>query len=161
MTGAFGRDHDNVHVGGRHDLAVMDIKAVCKHERVSFHETVSNTVGIEHGLLFVVDEDHDYVCKLRRIFCSVYLQASFFCRFPGFAALIEADDDVYAALFEVQRVRVTLAAVADNGDDLVLQVREVAVAFIIHLCHLFHPPNIIKNLLRRSPWNSIALINLP
>ncbi len=56
----------------------MDVKAVCKHERVAFYEAVSNAVGIEHGLFFVVDEDHDHVCKFRRIFCVVYLQTGFF-----------------------------------------------------------------------------------
>ena len=39
----------------------------------------------------------------------------------GLGALVQADDDVAAAVVQVQRVRVALAAVADDGDLLALK----------------------------------------
>ena len=137
VTRALRRDHDHVHIGGRHDLAVMNVEAMCKDERVAFHETVGNAFGIERRLLFVVDENHDDIGKLCRVFCGIDFQTRFFCGCPGFAALIESDDDVHAALLEVQRMRVSLAAVANDGDGFVLEVCEVAIAFVIHLSHLY------------------------
>ena len=39
---------------------------------------------------------------------------------PGLAALIQSDDDLNAAVLQVQRVRVSLASVPDDRDRLVL-----------------------------------------
>ena len=48
---------------------------------------------------------------------------------------IEADDHVDARVAQIQRVRVSLAAVADDGDCLALQMLEVSVFFVIAFCH--------------------------
>lgn len=43
-----------------------------------------------------------------------------FSAFARIAAVIQSDDDVYAALVQVQRMRVSLAAVADDSDGFTL-----------------------------------------
>ena len=48
------------------------------------------------------------------------------------ASLAQADDDVDAGVVQVQRVRVTLAAEADDGD---LAVEQVEVAVAVNGCH--------------------------
>ena len=52
---------------------------------------------------------------------------------PRLRALVQADHDVQAALVQVQRVRVALAAVADDGDLLALERVEIGVRLVVHL----------------------------
>ena len=47
-------------------------------------------------------------------------------------ALAQADDDVDAGVLEVQRVGVALRAVADDGDGLAVEEREVCVVVVEH-----------------------------
>ena len=54
---------------------------------------------------------------------------------PGFAPFIQSDHHFHAALFEVERMSVALAAVADDGDRLVFQNVDVAIGLIIYFCH--------------------------
>ncbi len=45
--------------------------------------------------------------------------------------------DVNAGVLEVERVGVALRAVADDGDFLCLDKREVCVCVVVCLCHVF------------------------
>ena len=57
----------------------------------------------------------------------------------GLALRIQAQtyDHVQAGIAQVQRMRVPLAAVADNRDGLAFEEANIAVLFVITLCHLF------------------------
>src|SRR5207249_5373447 len=52
---------------------------------------------------------------------------------PALGSLVEADDHVLPGIFEVERVRVTLAAIADDRDRLALQQAEVGVLVVVDL----------------------------
>ena len=46
-----------------------------------------------------------------------------------------ANDHLHAAVAQIQRVRVPLAAVADNGHGLPRQVLQVAIFLVINFSH--------------------------
>ena len=49
---------------------------------------------------------------------------------PALAARVQADDDVETGIAQIQRVRVSLASIADDGDRAALQAIEIAVFFV-------------------------------
>ena len=51
------------------------------------------------------------------------------------AAFRQADNRIEAGIAQIQRMRVTLAAVADNGDRLAFEQRRIAVFFVVSLNH--------------------------
>ena len=51
------------------------------------------------------------------------------------AALVQADDDIDAALLQVERVGVALAAVAQDGDRLALQPLRIAISLVVERRH--------------------------
>jgi hypothetical protein len=51
------------------------------------------------------------------------------------ASAFEADDDVEAAVFQVEGMRVSLAAVAEDGDGSSREAREVGVVLVVDLGH--------------------------
>ena len=114
----------------------MDIEAVRESESLALGERGENALLVDLRLLFVRGEDHDDVCDLCRLFRRHDFQAGLFRLRPGFAPLVEADDDFDAALLQVERMGVALAAVTDDSDGLVFQDSDVAVGLIVYLCHI-------------------------
>ena len=90
---------------------------------------------VELGLLLVVDEDHDDIGGLGGGGGGHDGEALALGPGPALAALIEAHDDLHAAVLQVQRVGVALGAVADDGHRLVCQLLEIAVLLIENSCH--------------------------
>src|ERR1700680_4736397 len=54
---------------------------------------------------------------------------------PALAFPRQSDDHIQAGIAQVQRVRVTLAPVADNRDGLALEQCQIAVLLVITLSH--------------------------
>ncbi len=138
VAGAFRGDHDDIGAGGRLDLAIMDVEAVREGERAARPEVGRDAFPVEARLFLVVDEDHRGVRLGDRVRRGGDLQPRRLGPGPGLAALVQADHDVYAAVFEVERVGVTLAAVADHGHGFIPEIIEGAVFFVVHLCHFNH-----------------------
>ena len=137
MAGSLGSDHGYVHVLGRTDLAEVDGKAMGEHQHVALLQVGLDGLFVHLCLFLVVDQNHDHI----RAFCglcrSIYFEALCLSFRPGFASLIQSDDDVASGFLQVQRMCVTLASVADNSDGLVLQQTHVAIFLVINLyCHL-------------------------
>jgi hypothetical protein len=65
-------------------------------------------------LLLVVNQNHDDVGFFRGVGGYTDLKARGFRLCPRFTAVVKPDDYLYAAVFQVQRVSVTLTAVADD-----------------------------------------------
>ena len=63
---------------------------------------------------------------------SVTSRPASFARRDGARVGPQADDDVDAGVLEVERVRVALGAVADDGDGLAVEQREVCVVVVEH-----------------------------
>src|SRR5699024_5335527 len=50
-------------------------------------------------------------------------------------AFLQSDSNIYPGVAKAQRMCVALAAVSDDGDDPVLDDRQVRVVVVVHLCH--------------------------
>ena len=133
---ALGRNHDNVDVLRGLDATKVDIEAVCKRKRLAFGEVGFDAFLVKLRLLFVVDKNHDKVC-----FCSSFRSrhnrnALLFSLCPALAALVKTYDYVHARILEVERVCVTLRAVADDRYCLTVQFVQIAICLIKNsVCH--------------------------
>lgn len=87
------------------------------------------------GLILIVDEDHDDVSQLGSFGHGVDLETVLLSDGPGLAALAQADDNVTAGIPEILSVGMALGAVADDRDLLAVELIQVAILLIIHLCH--------------------------
>ena len=161
VTGGLGGDHDDVDVLGRHDAAVVDVEAVSEGDGLTGGEVRLDVLLVHLGLKLVVDEDHDDVCPLGGLRVGDDLETLSLGLGLGLGALVETDLDVDAGVLEVQRVRVTLGAVADDGDLLAVKLGNVTVGLVIHLeSHVEHlsliagsrtiPPPPVKSLTERQ-----------
>ena len=94
----------------------VDVEAVGEHQRLALFQVGRDFVLVEIGLDVIGDQDHDDVGGFGGVGDGQDFQAGGFGFRGALAAGIEADDDVDAAVAQVQRVGVALAAVADDGD---------------------------------------------
>ena len=99
----------------------MDGKAVCKHQHVSGLKIGLDGFLIKGSLLLIVDEDHDDIGLLRRFCSRIYGQTLRFCLRPGFGAFIQSDNDIAAGFLQIQGMCMSLAAVTDHCDRLILK----------------------------------------
>ena len=140
VAGTLGGDHENIHIFGRNDLAKVDGKAVSESQGLALGQMGLDVLLVHIGLLLIVDQDHDDVRSLGRVGGGHNLQAGGLGLGPAFGAVVQADDDVDAALMQVEGVGVPLGAVADDRHGLVLQYAEIAVVLVIDFCHCRIPP---------------------
>src|SRR6266481_793728 len=133
VAGALRRDHEDVHVGGRNDALEVDVEPVAERQVLALLQAGGDLGAVHVAGELVGDEDHDDVAPRRRFRRRQDAQPRAFCFFPRRAVALEADDDLDAAVAEVLRVRVPLAAVADHGDLLPLDERRIRVALGIDL----------------------------
>src|SRR5215831_8264786 len=137
MSGRFGGDHRNIDILWRRDLLEVDVEAVGEHERFPRRHVRRDFLIVQITLEVVMYKDHDYVRLLGGTAGVQDAQARGFGFYPGFAARIESDDDVHAGIAQIQRMRVALAAIADDGDCAPLQEFEISVFFVIAFCHVY------------------------
>ena len=127
VAGALGRDHDDVDVLVRLDQPEVDGEAVAEHERLALGEVRADVRGIDRGLLHVRQADHDDVGAADGLGGVIDLEAVLLGDGAGLRARVEADDDLAAALLQVDRMGVALRTVAEDGEGLVLEHAEVGV----------------------------------
>ena len=135
MAGALGGDHGHGHIGGGHNLLEVDVEAVGKHQHIALLQIGGDILLIDGGLHLVIDQHHDDVAPLGGVGHGHHLQTGILGVLPVLRALTQAHTYVTAGILQVQGMGVTLGAVADNGDLLAVEVVEVAILCIIHLCH--------------------------
>jgi hypothetical protein len=128
------RDHDDVEVGARHDLAVVHVEAVGEGQHRALLGVRRDVFVVDLGDVLVRQQDHDDVGGLDRFVHFGHLQAGLLDLVPRSAAAAQADGDVDAGIVQVLGVRVTLRAVADDGDVLAFDEGEVAV-FVVENFH--------------------------
>ena len=127
VAGAFRRDHDDVHVLRRNNGLEMNRETVREHQRLALGQIWLDVLLVALRLLGVGQRDHDDV-GLPHGFCGGDNLKTLFLRDGnGFAAFVKSDDDRKAAVFEVERVGVTLRAEAEDRQRFVLQHAEVGV----------------------------------
>ena len=93
-------------------------------------------LGVDVALVLVGREDDDDVGPRRGIGDALDLEAGLLGLGRRLRVLLEADDDLDTRVAEVLRVRVALRAVADDGDLLALDEREVGVLVVEDLSHV-------------------------
>ena len=123
-----GRDHDHVVPRPGVDLPEVDVEAVGEEQRRARLE-IRRDLALVDALLHVVgEEDGDELGAAHRLGERLDRQAGLLGGRPGRAPFAQPDLDVDARVAQVERVGVTLAAVAEDGH---LAGEEVEVAFAV------------------------------
>src|SRR5205823_6446019 len=131
VAGRFGRDHRHVYGIRGLDLPEANVEAMREHQRIAGLEVRFDVPLVDLSLDRVWDQDHGDLGRLDRIRHAHHGQAVGFGLGFGFAALVQADHDLNAAVAEIKRVRVSLAAVTNNRYRLAIQQGQIGVTVII------------------------------
>jgi hypothetical protein len=122
------RDQHDVKVRARRDLAEVHREAVRKQQRRALIDVIDNTV-----IKRFLDHIRSQKCHDRRTFYRFVgrLHVKPVCRglLPAGAVRPQPDNDVDATVPEVECVRASLAAIAEDRDLLTIEARGVDVGF--------------------------------
>ena len=121
MAGSLGSDHGYVYICRRLDQTEVNVEAVSKHQHIAGLEVGLDVLLVHSGLLLIVDQDHDDISHLSCLSSIVNCESLRLSLSLGLGSLVKTYDDVASGLLEVERMRMALAAVADNSDCLALQ----------------------------------------
>src|SRR5262245_37756535 len=164
MPGPLRRHHEHVDVRGGHDLLEVDVEPVAERQVLPLRQPRRDLVLVDLRALLVGDEHHDDVGLTRRCGRIHHPQADGLGLPPGRAVGAQADPDVTAAVAQVERVRMPLAAVPDDGDLLApdgVQGR-VLVVVDVHAARSLSFPSIVRSRVPRNiatrPVRTISLM---
>ena len=129
MARCLGSNHGYVDIGRRHDGPEVDGEPVCEHQRLARLEPRLDLRFIQVGLQMIRNQDHDDVGGLGGLRDGHHFQPRGLRFGPALAAFVEPDNDIATGIAQIQRMRVPLAAVADNGDRLVFDCIEACRLF--------------------------------
>ena len=135
VAGALGGDHADVVSLLGHDVAVADVEAVGEEQGRVGLEVRGDLLGVDEALHLVGDQDHDDIAFLDGFGNVLHFKAGGLGLLPGGGAGTKTDHHVDARILEVERVSVTLRAVADDGDLLGLDDRQISAIVVDDLGH--------------------------
>ena len=121
MTGSLGSDHDHVDVRRRDDGLKVNAEAVRKEQRFALGEIRRDVLLVGGRLLGVGNADHDHVGKPHGLGGVIHRKPVLFGDLAALAAGIQANDDLAAAVLEIQGMSVTLRAEAEDGEGLAFE----------------------------------------
>ncbi len=128
VAGAFRRRQRHVHILPGADEIIVDVEAVAEHDVLAGAQVRLDLVGKQHGLLLVRNKDHQHVGPFRRFGHGDHIESGRFGLLARGRAFLQRDLDVlHAGILEVQRMGMTLAAIADDRDLLLLD-REMSAS---------------------------------
>jgi len=127
VAGALGGDHDDVDVLGRYDRLVKDGEAMAEEQGLAGLEVRGNVLLVDRGDDEVGDGHHDDVRLLHGFGRVKNLEAELLGDRAALALGVEADDDLDAALLEIEGMGVSLGAEADHGAGLPLEKLQVGI----------------------------------
>ena len=130
-----GRDHGHVNILGRIDGAKADIEAVGKHQHLARRQIRQDRFFIERGLPGVGREDHDHVRPLRGFRGRHHLQPFGLGLGPRAAALRQAHAHLHTAVAQIQRVRMPLRSIPDDGHFLGPDQSNISILVFIQFRH--------------------------
>ena len=134
--GPFGATMITSWPGGRRDAAVVDVEAVREEDGRAVGEVRRDLLRV-HVRLHLVGQQHATSCAPRDGLGAVRDgEPGLLGACPRRAALAQPDHDLDARVVQVQRVRVALAAVAEDGD---LAGEQLDVAVAVDGCHVEGP----------------------
>jgi hypothetical protein len=138
VAGALRRHHDDVDAGLRLDQAEMHVEAVGKGDRRAFAQVVMHVFAVGLGLKLVGHGEHDQVAPGGGLGDAHDLQALALGLGGAGRAFAQRHDDVLrAAVAQVQRVGMTLGAIAQDRHLLVLDQVHIAIAIVVD-AHIRH-----------------------
>ncbi len=79
MAGSFRRDHDDIEIGTRLDLLVMNIKAMSKGQCGTLLDVGCNAVTVQACLVFIRRQHHHHVRSLHSVINRLYGKTGFLC----------------------------------------------------------------------------------
>ena len=135
----FGSDHEYIDIIGRDNLFEVDIKAVGKSQGTARSEVVPDFVFIYVGLFFIGNENHGDIRSGDGFGDSLDCKTGLTGFFRRFTAAVEADSDIDAAVAEIERMGMALAAVTDDSDFLSFDSFPINILIIKYLCHTKFP----------------------
>ena len=136
MARRLGRNHPDVQVGAGRDEAVMHIETMGKHQGCALLDVGLHVMGVHGTDLLIGQQNHDHIGGLDGIGDFRHFQTGFLNLGPGCAAFAQTNDHFDAAVVQVLRVRMALAAVSDDGHGLAFDQAQVAI-FVVKHFHLF------------------------
>jgi len=137
MPRRLGRHHADVHTRRRDYLPEPDVESVSEHQRFAGSEVTFDALAVEAGLAGIGCEDHHDLRLRGRFIHAGDSESGGARRFPAPRAIAKRDDDIDAAVSQVQRVRVPLTAVADDRDASSIETADVGVSIVEKVRHFF------------------------
>ncbi len=133
VAGAFRRDHQHVEIAARLDQIEMHVEAVREHQRRAVFHVLGKRLAIDVALQFVGREHHHDVGPFGGFRHFHDLEFLGLGLLDAGGGLAQSDRDLLdAAVAQIERVGVALAAIADNGDLFALDQVQVGVAIVIN-----------------------------
>ena len=164
MAGPFGSNHGDVHAGRRNHLAEVNVEAVREHQGLTRVKMRRNGLLVDLFLRLVRNQHHHKVSQLCDFLDGTDRKARGLGPLSRRAGWIARNHDVHTAVTQVQCMRMTLASSADNSHALALEQCQVAMLFVIDVCHdsflskdsMVLPIERYLHAEALSPWNCAA-----
>ena len=135
MSGTLGSNHHYVHVGGWNDGFEMNAEAVGDPENFSRMQIGLDELVVDLSLGLVGREHMDPVGALGSLVRGNHDHAIGPCLLRANSVRVKTDDDFVSAVAKILRLRVSLAAIAEDGDCLAFQRLRRGVPFIENFNH--------------------------
>ena len=116
----------------RDDLAEVNVEAVRAHQQRALLQIRANLGFVDVSLHFIGQQNVNEIGLLDRIGNRQRLEAVADGEVVIRTARALADDDVTTAVSQVLGLSVSLAAIAQDGDDFVLEEGEVGVGVVVN-----------------------------
>src|SRR2546428_6990238 len=112
--------HRNIYICRRNNLRKMQTEAMCGHQHFASSKSWLD-VMLKNGVMILIgNEDHDHVGLFSSVGRSQYAQSLSFSLFTALTALRKPNDDITTIVTHIERVRVSLTPIADDGNALLL-----------------------------------------
>jgi hypothetical protein len=147
--GTLGRDHDHVEIGPRLDLAEMDIEPVGEGERRALADIGCNLLAVETRLMLVGGQDHDHIGPGDGLLNRLDRETGISGLGGGGRAGAQTDHHRDAGVAQIIGMGMALRAVADDGDLLALDEREVGVFVVVNVDAHVCVPSATKKYVRK------------
>ena len=131
MARALGRNHDHVDSRFRLDQVEMHVETMRESDRGAITDVGLDVLLVGIGLQFVRDQHHEHVGPLGGIGDAHHLEPGAFGLLGRGRTRTQRDDDFGdAAVAQVLRMRMALAAIADDGNFAGLDDVEIGIPII-------------------------------
>ena len=135
----------------------MDVEAVSEGQGSARLQVRLDVLLVHGGLVLIGQQDHDHVGLGDGLADRLDLKALLLGELDGLGGRAQADDHVNAGVAQVQRMRVALGAVTEDGDLLAIEHGQIGVLLIPDsCCHNRHSFNWMS--CRRTRSLSTALL---